>query len=137
MKQIDFRTMWFDTYERIPETVWRWPNFRPDEIRCKGDGTLLLDARAMDRLQALRVHMKMPLLLTSAYRSEWHNRRVGGAAFSLHRQGRAFDILTGNLDRSILVETARAVGFTGFGFYETFIHVDDGPQREWGEKPKG
>ena len=45
-----------------------------------------------DKLQALRTALDKPLLITSAYRSAAHNKRVGGATHSQHRLGKAFDI---------------------------------------------
>ena len=38
----------------VPAAAWRWPNFSPAEIACRGTGRLLLNEAALDRLQALR-----------------------------------------------------------------------------------
>ncbi|MFT4962529.1 MAG: zinc D-Ala-D-Ala carboxypeptidase [Paracoccaceae bacterium] len=70
----------------------------------------------------------------SAYRSPSYNRQVGGAKHSMHLQSAAFDISMANLDPATLEAAARAVGFTGFGFYprQNFMHTDIGRARQWG-----
>ncbi len=120
----------------VPTDAWRWANFSPAEIACRGSGAILIDAAALDRLQALRDVLGKPLIVRSAYRSPAHNRAVGGAARSQHLLGVAFDISMANHDPDAFEIAARAAGFTGFGFYPRsgFIHVDLGPAREWGER---
>lgn len=95
-----------------------------------------MDVAALDRLQARRDALGKPLIIRSAYRSPAHNRAVGGAARSQHLLGIAFDISMANHDPDAFEIAARAVGFTGFGFYPRsgFIQVDLGPAREWGER---
>ena len=77
---------------------WRWPNFSPAEIACRGAGKLLIDEEALNRLQALRDTLGKPLIVRPAYRSPEHNRAVGGAAASRHLDGAAFDIAMANHD---------------------------------------
>ena len=45
-----FHRHWRD----VPESAWRWPNFSPAEIACRGTGKLLVNETALDKLQALR-----------------------------------------------------------------------------------
>ena len=120
----------------VPERAWRWKNFSPAEIACRGTGQLKLHPEAMDKLQALRKRLGKPLILRSAYRSPEHNRAVGGAPRSKHMEGTAFDIAMANHDPVAFEAAARAVGFLGFGFYPRsgFMHIDLGPARSWGEK---
>ena len=75
----------------VPAAAWRWPNFSPAEIACRGTGKLLVDDAALDALQALRTRLGKPLIIRSGYRSPEHNRAVGGAKASKHmdRPGRA------------------------------------------------
>ena len=115
---------------------WRWPNFSPAEIACRGTGRLLIDEDALDRLQALREALGKPLIVRSAYRSSEHNRAVGGAVASRHLDGAAFDIAMANHDPEAFEAAARVAGFLGFGFYPRsgFMHIDTGPAREWGER---
>ena len=120
----------------VPATLWRWPNFSPAEIACRGTGQLLINEPALDRLQALRDSLGKPLIVRSAYRSPEHNRAVGGAPRSKHMDGTAFDIAMANHDPAAFEAAARAAGFLGFGFYPRsgFIHIDLGPARQWGER---
>ncbi len=127
-----FHLHWRD----VPESAWRWTNFSPAEIACRGTGKLLINAPALDKLQALRDRLGKPLIVRSAYRSPEHNRAVGGAGRSKHLDGAAFDISMANHDPAVFEAAAREVGFLGFGFYPRsgFIHVDLGPARQWGER---
>jgi zinc D-Ala-D-Ala carboxypeptidase len=127
-----FHRHWRD----VPESAWRWPNFGPAEIACRGTGKLLVNELALDKLQALRDRLGKPLIVCSAYRSPEHNRAVGGATCSKHLDGVAFDIAMANHDPVAFEAAAREVAFLGFGFYPRsgFIHVDLGPTRQWGER---
>jgi len=115
---------------------WRWRDFSPEEIACRGDGSLLIDIGAMDALQGLRDRLGAPMIVTSGYRTPAYNREVGGAKRSQHLLGRAFDISMANHDPATFEAAARAAGFTGFGFYprQDFMHIDTGPAREWGTR---
>lgn len=129
-------TTYYAHWRDVPERDWRWPNFSPAEIACRGTGKLTLHPEALDKLQALRDRLGKPLIIRSAYRSPEHNRRVGGAKASKHMDGTAFDIAMLNHDPAAFEAAAREVGFRGFGFYPRsgFIHVDLGPTRQWGER---
>lgn len=123
-------------YKNYPKDKWRWKNFRPIEMRSKGDNKLAIDEDAMDKLQALRELLDKPLHITSAYRSASHNKSVGSKPTSQHRKAKAFDVRMENHDPAQFEAAAREVGFTGFGFYEQsdFIHIDTGPARAWGTR---
>ena len=124
----------YANWRDVPTDKWRWPNFSPREIACKGTGRVLVNEDAMDRLQDLRTRLGRPMLLTSAYRSPEHNRNVGGARNSYHLQGVAFDVRMENQNPSEFEAAAREAGFTGFGYYPAsgFMHIDTGPARTWG-----
>ena len=123
--------MFFDSIDEIPSGYWRWENFSPKELRCKGTGRLLVNEAALDALQATRTAIGKPFYITSGYRSPEHNAAVGGAKNSFHLRGMAFDVRTGNLDRTELVRVARQNGFNGIGYYTNFIHIDTGRARVW------
>ncbi|MCC6006491.1 MAG: DUF882 domain-containing protein [Rhodobacteraceae bacterium] len=129
----------FRHFRDVPEHLWRWKNFSPAEIACRGTGQLKLHPAALDKLQALRDRLGKPLILRSAYRSPEHNRAVGGAPRSKHMDGAAFDIAMSNHDPVAFEAAAREVGFLGFGFYPRsgFMHIDLGPARTWGERFPG
>ena len=114
-------------WREVDLSNWPWPNFSPGEMASKGDGSLKLSRRSMDRLQRLRDRLGVPLVVLSAYRDPAHNARVGGAKRSQHLAGKAFDIAVANVDPAALIEAARAEGFTSFGTYpaQGFVHIDD------------
>ena len=116
--------MFFEHYSQVPKDYWRWPNFTPKEIACKGTGKLLVDERSMDMLQELRYGLNTPLNINSGYRSPEHNKRVGGARNSFHTRGMAFDVRNGRHKVDELVRLARAIGFRGIGYYRSFTHID-------------
>lgn len=125
----------FADWRDVPKNLWRWPDFSPEEIACRGDGNIQINEAALDLLQALRDRLGAPLIVHSAYRSPDYNRQVGGAKRSMHLQGAAFDISMTNHDPVDFEAAARAVGFTGFGFYprQNFMHIDIGRARQWGD----
>lgn len=129
-------TMTYKHWRDVPERSWRWKNFSPAEIACRGSGSLRINEEALDKLQALRDRLGKPLIVRSAYRSPAHNRAVGGAPRSKHMDGTAFDIAMSNHDPVAFEAAARAVGFLGFGYYPRsgFMHIDLGPARQWGER---
>lgn len=126
--------MKYSHFSSVPLQDWRWPSFSPREIACKGTGSILINDDALDKLQALRDRLGKPLVLTSAYRSPEHNKKVGGAKNSYHMQGVAFDVRMDNHDPHAFEAAARSIGFTGFGYYPRsgFMHIDTGPARTWG-----
>ena len=126
----------FRHYRDVPGHLWRWRNFSPAEIACRGTGQIKLHPEALDKLQALRERLGKPLIVRSAYRSPEHNRALGGAKASKHMDGTALDIAMANHDPVAFEEAAREVGFLGFGFYPRsgFMHIDLGPARVWGER---
>ncbi|OUS07976.1 peptidase M15 [Rhodobacterales bacterium 52_120_T64] len=128
-------TQYFGDWRNVPATLWRWANFSPEEIACRGDGAIRIDEDALDKLQALREKLGVPLIVHSAYRSPEYNLQVGGAEHSMHLQGAAFDISMANHDPDAFEVAARDVGFTGFGFYprQNFMHIDMGRARQWGD----
>lgn len=125
----------YANHRDVPKSAWRWQNFSPAELACRGTGSVLINEEALDKLQALRTRLGRPIIITSAYRSPQHNRAVGGAPRSLHMQGVAFDCRMENHNPTAFAAAARAEGFTGFGYYPRsgFIHIDTGPARSWGE----
>lgn len=111
---------------------WAWPNFTPEEL-ASGDGKpwpiVSRPAReALDALQALRRDLGFPFQITSAFRSEEWNAKVGGAPNSMHLYGIAFDIACRGEEAFAIVANAGAYGFRGIGVAQKgasrFIHLD-------------
>lgn len=98
----------------------------------------LATANALENLT--RDFGKGAFRINSAYRSPAYNKSVGGASGSLHVKGRAFDIskssIGGQNEISRFANLAVKNGFTGFGWYGSFIHIDTGQGRVWGNPPK-
>jgi len=128
-------TTFYKHWREVPDDRWRWPNFSPAEIACRGTGKLRINEDALDKLQVLRTALGTPMIVNSGYRSPKHNKRVGGAALSMHLEGKAFDISMANHDPAGFIAAARAAGFRGIGTYprSNFIHIDTGPIRAWGD----
>jgi hypothetical protein len=111
---------------------WRWKYFTRDELACKGSNSFVINEDALDKLEKMREIMGAPLKINSAYRSPSYNKKIGGAKNSMHVQGRAFDVSIKGHNPSTLYTAALHAGFTGFGFYRTFLHVDTSNKRSWG-----
>ena len=130
--------MLFEHYNEIPVTNWPYRYFKPHEIACKGTGQLLVNAEAISGLDNLRSLLGHPIRLSSAFRSVYHNSKIGGAPLSVHSikapkgAGSAFDIVLEGRDKDTIRKVAQQCGFKGFGMrYQTFIHIDMGRSRSW------
>jgi hypothetical protein len=117
-------------YSSPPWDKARWPNFSAKELACPHCGEYYHDTRMLDAIQAVRSSLGKPLRINSAHRCALHNARVGGAPLSQHKKI-AFDISLHGHDREALKAACREAGFTGFGHYGTFLHVDMGRPRWW------
>jgi uncharacterized protein YcbK (DUF882 family) len=104
---------------------WRWPNFSPDEMRCKETGDLRAHPDFMDKLQKLRTVLGEPLRITSAYRSPRHSVERKKQLPGTHTLGRAVDIAADGRLQYRIISLAPGLGFTGIGIAKTFIHLDD------------
>lgn len=118
-------------YSLVPKESWHWVYFTPKELASRGNGALKINIQALDKLEWVRTQIGKPLVILSAYRDPIHNQKVGGAPYSRHLQGDAFDISLRHHDVAQLVDLCKQAGFTGFGYYPTFLHVDCGRAREW------
>lgn len=127
----------YASWKDYPMSQWRWPDFSPQEMACRGTGRLLIVPEAMDKLQALRSKLNAPMIVNSAYRSPEHNRRVGGAKASKHMKGLAFDVRMDNHDPATYIAAALSVGFKGIATYpkQNFVHIDVRATRWTGGKP--
>lgn len=71
-------------------------HFNIKEFRCRGqfccDGSSAINFGLVFRLEYLREALGVPLVITSGFRCEKHNRECGGSPGSYHRIGLAADI---------------------------------------------
>lgn len=119
------------------------PHLTWTELACK-DGTLYPENFKKDgrvyKLAAMFEQIRLacggkPLTVLSAYRTEAHNRKIGGARFSQHVQGRALDLrppkgMTVTKFHQVIIGLAKSdLGKTirGVGLYSTFVHIDIRP----------
>lgn len=101
-----------------------------------------LDDATMDAVQAVRTWSGKPVRITSTYRTDLCNQLAGGSTYSQHKLGKAIDFQwidpTDNAYfvaafrnemkcRGPLFNQLRDLGVGGFGFYDTFIHLDSRP----------
>jgi hypothetical protein len=101
----------------------RWPDFTAHELACQCCGEMCVWPEALDAIEALRRALGGPLRVNSGHRCAVHNARVGGAPLSMHKQ-LAFDVALAAHDPAQLAREAHACGFRGFGFGNTFLHLD-------------
>ncbi len=99
-----------------------------------GDG---IDQAALDGLNQIRKITKKRWRVTSGYRNPTHNSRVGGASASQHTKGLAFDVVVPIHKREKFYQAAKSSGFTAFGWGNTIVHIDMGPQRWWTYDDRG
>jgi hypothetical protein len=90
---------------------------------------------ALNAAQEIRNRIGIPVQIISAFRNQAYNRAIGGAAKSLHTQFRALDI-TARIPIPELWRVAKQVRDDGIfsggiGRYPGFIHIDNGPLRNW------
>ena len=127
----------FEHWSDVPEGAWPCTYFKPSELACRGTNEIALNMEALDALDRFRSLMGGPIRLSSAYRSAYHNARVGGSLFSSHTlKGShgpcAFDIRIDGRDKELIRSVAEKVGFRGFGLrYTSFVHIDLARRRQW------
>ena len=107
-------------------------NFKSTEFDCHGSGCCSytdIDIKLVEYLQKIRTHFGKSITITSGYRCEKHNKRVGGSTNSYHRKGQAADIVVSGVAPSEVAKYAESIGVLGIGLYETnsdgyFVHID-------------
>lgn len=101
-------------------------HFSEAELTCRcGCGRCYMNAAFMTRLEALRVAFNEPINVSSAFRCNNYNMKVGGKSDSQHLIGKAVDILIVSPGKRFqLVSLAIAFGFRGIGVDGAFVHVD-------------
>jgi len=89
-----------------------------------------MDLGFLEKLDKARSLAGIPFKITSGYRSEEHNKKVGGVENSSHTKGYAADIAcNGSARRHIIITSLLSAGFNRIGVADTFIHVDNDPNK--------
>jgi len=95
-----------------------------DSPDIQGSGQLM-DPKLLDMIDKAREIYGKPIRVTSGYRTEDHNRKVGGVDSSSHLKGLAIDVAcVRSNDRFEMLTALIEVGFNRIGVAGTFIHVD-------------
>ena len=89
-----------------------------------------MDIEFLSLLDDARGIAGVPFTITSGYRSRSHNMMVGGVEDSSHTKGCAADIYTpDSRHRWKIVDALIKVGFNRIGIANSFIHVDNDPEK--------
>ena len=107
-------------------------NFKVEEFRSKcGSRIIKIDtAFVINFLQKIRDHFGRAVKVISAYRTEAHNAKVGGARRtatsrgSFHLYGEAFDISIAGVPLIEIARYAQSIGIKGIIVYNNFVHLD-------------
>lgn len=107
--------------------------FEPEEFSCGdncGAGFDDMNPDTLAMLDEARLIAGTPFNITSAYRCEDHNYRVGGRDNSAHTKGYAVDIEAESSSQKFdIVRGLIIAGFNRIGVYADFIHVDNDPSK--------
>lgn len=104
------------------------PHFSDKELACRCCGLQGMDPQFMSKLESVRLAYGKPMIVSSAYRCDDHNKSIGGSY--RHPMGEAIDIRVYGPDALRLVKIALLFGYTGIGVKQhgpherRFIHID-------------
>ena len=100
-------------------------HFKIEEMMCPCCGVLGIKPEFLIFIEKVRRHYDAPMKITSAFRCEKHNDKVGGAKNSAHLSGLACDVaITDSQTRLKLIRSAVACGVKGLGLHKSFLHLD-------------
>lgn len=102
-------------------------NFTVKEFACSdGTDTVFISLALVNLLQKIRDHFGKAVIINSAYRTEAHNKSIGGATYSQHKYGLAADIhINGVTSKEIAAYVETLLPSSGgIGIYKSFTHVD-------------
>ena len=119
----------FNKYVNWQDTMKYFKLSEFDSPDMVGSGEAM-DKEFLNKLDKARSLCDIPFRITSGYRSEAHNLKVGGVSNSSHTKGLAADIAcTNSAARHIIVSALLKVGLNRIGIADTFIHVDRDPSK--------
>ena len=101
--------------------------FTRKELECKCCGQCLISDDLLGRLNQAREMAGIPFIITSGYRCQNHNDKVGGKPNSAHTTGQAVDIAFKNSNQCFkILKALYDAGFKriGINFAKSFIHCD-------------
>ena len=102
-------------------------NFKVKEFAClDGTDTIFVSDELVKILQKVRNHFGASVIINSAYRTEAHNKKVGGSANSQHKYGMAADIRINGVSPKTIATYINTLmpNSGGIGVYSSFVHID-------------
>lgn len=110
--------------DQLDPSIRLAPNFLLDEVAQASKGRYaVVQGHAVARLQAMR-DVLGALVINSGYRNPVYNDGVGGANWSRHMYGDAFDIDPVSATLEELADECEEEGAGWVGVYETHVHCD-------------
>jgi hypothetical protein len=113
------------TYKQSKITMKNFDISEFDSPDSKGSG-VNMKISTLKMVDTARDYAGIPFRVNSGYRTDSHNKKVGGVSDSSHKLGNAVDIHapTRAIQKKIIDACFKA-GFRRFGIYGTFVHVDN------------
>lgn len=100
-----------------------------DSPDLKGSGSKMKES-TLSMLDEAREICGIPFIVNSGFRTKQHNANIGGSKNSSHMKGYAVDIRIRNSnERFFMIKAALKAGFHRIGIYDTFIHLDNDPNK--------
>ncbi len=105
-------------------------HFKSEEFECKHCGKVIIESKLIEVLEKLRNKLGKPVIITSGYRCEEHNKEIGGVPNSAHVRGYAVDIKAiSSKTRYEIVNFLLLEGIKRIGIAGNFIHFDVDPEK--------
>ena len=130
--------MAYPTYHSLPMQMAHFKISEFDSPDVPGTG-VRMKVDFLKKLDQARSLAGIPFHVNSGYRTQAHNKSVGGVNDSSHTRGWASDIAAPTQEQKVaIVRAARQAGFNRFGIYDTFVHLDCDPSKKpnvaWNKK---
>lgn len=103
-------------------------NFKVREFKSKDSNIVCVSKELVDCLQKIRDKVGKQVIITSAYRTESHNKKVGGASKSKHLYGMAADIYVPGMEALKFARLIESIFPNRYGIIaytkKAFVHFD-------------
>lgn len=132
------------TAHRSPSS-WKYLSFTGDVLDMidmgdhlpKDVGYWKTSLKVLLMLNQVGKELNTKLTVSSAYRPPLYNKALSGSAKrSFHMRGTALDVhwpFVNKKQNQKFIRLCMQEGFSGFGYYKPFVHLDIGPARSWGD----
>ena len=103
----------------------RWFKHTEFDDPTEVNSGLLMNPSFVQIIDQIRTKFGHPIKVNSGFRTEQHNKEVGGKPNSAHTKGLACDIdCVDSSTRFLLIKYALDLGIKRIGIGDTFIHID-------------